>query len=114
MWTQTSFPRVLYRFAGATVGRHVSFHYNYPNQPEMRLLSYGECAYLGCFTPYGPTGIYSHNFGKGYLKFDPTRVEAAVRNDHTMMVSPGSTVPAGATVGPRTCISKVSSLACQP
>ena len=107
IWSQTPLPRVLYRLAGAHVGRHVTFHFDYPNQPEMSMLSYGDCAYICPFGPTNPYGIYSHNFGKGYMYFQRTYIGVASRVGQHCTVSPGGRVADGMTIGPRTVINPV-------
>ena len=54
----TALPRVLHRLGGSQVGRHVTFQTAYPNQAELALIKYEDCAYLDGISKMG---VYSHN-----------------------------------------------------
>ena len=108
LWKQTSFPRVLYRMAGSHVGRHVSFHVDYPTMPEMSRLSFGDCVFL---SPVRPNGVYAHNISKGYFVFEPTTIDAGVHVGTQVQISCGVRLPEGVTVGPQSVVQRLNQLA---
>ena len=108
LWTGTSFPRTLFRLAGATVGRHSEVPARgglYPMQPETSLITIGEC-----FSTDGAASAYAHNFGKGYMEFPPLTIGAGVHLSHLALVNPGLHVPDGTHVGPASSVSKLTQL----
>ena len=101
-WIGSSLPRLLYRLAGAKVGRHAFLPSSFPCQAEMQLIRIGDCAHL-LSAPRSVLG-YAHNFVKGYLTFEPVTFGRAVTITGGVMVCPGSTIPDGATVLPYTVL----------
>jgi acyl transferase domain-containing protein/acetyltransferase-like isoleucine patch superfamily enzyme len=97
LWIGTALPRVFYRLAGATVGRHCLLPWTYPFQPESSLLTFGACF---THTPAAGSMAYSHNFGKGFMEFIPVSIGAAVHASFGTLIGPGTTLPDGTHTGP--------------
>jgi len=102
LWKYSKLQDLMWWCAGVKMGKFADCPMKFPAQPEISMIEVGEYSSVRSI-------VYGHAFGSGYLNFQRVRIGKAVTSNG-FLISPGSTVPDGATIAPLTIISKIQEI----